>query len=103
VKTKSDKSNILTVAQCRLACTQLPIADVWRVPHRLNLNIEQIPTRDNITTIKDQYETKLVQFLSLTTKICVPAEDHRVENSSHIRGLIIIRKILSKNNSLPRQ
>jgi hypothetical protein len=41
VKTKSDKSNILTVAQCRLACTQLPIADVWRVHHRHNCPVSR--------------------------------------------------------------
>jgi hypothetical protein len=73
VKTKSDKSNVHTVAQCRLACTQLPIGDVWRVPHRLifperkkyrtNSNTARDnTTRDNTTTNKDQYETKLVIY-----------------------------------------
>jgi hypothetical protein len=55
------------------------------LPDRIKIS-KEFPTRDNATTIKDQYETKLVQFLSVTTKICVPVDDHRIENSGHIRG-----------------
>jgi hypothetical protein len=76
----------------------------WLLPDRIK-NIEKkiIPTRDNTTTIKDQYETKLVQFLSLTTKICVPAQDHRIENSGHIRGPKIISVSRHKEVSRPGQ
>jgi hypothetical protein len=51
----------------------------------------------------------LVQFRSLTTEICVPAQEYRIKNSGHIRGPIQNIQlndevlILGFNNNLTKQ